>query len=260
MHRKNVANFNVIENTPLNSTNFLIRLKAENPLPEIKPGQFVNIDIKNASEVFLRRPFSVFEIDYNKNTLSIIVKILGRGSKKLAEIKPGELISLIYPLGKSFTYPEKNEKTLLVGGGSGIAPMLFLAKESGLKKENVDILLGARSFEDHINADKYEKYANLHFTSEDGSLGTKGFVTHHEVLKDNISMYDKVYACGPEPMMKAVAKLAKKAGVYCEVSLENLMACGFGVCLCCIEPTVKGNLCVCTEGPVFNINELKWQI
>lgn len=260
MHKKNVANFKVIENTPLNSANFLIRLKASEPLPTIYPGQFVNIDIKNSSEVFLRRPFSVFETDYENNTLSIIVKILGRGSKKLTEIATDESLSLIYPLGKSFSYPSSKDKVLLVGGGSGIAPMLFLAKESKLAKENVDILLGARTVEDHINADDYKKYGNLHFTTEDGSLGTKGFVTHHETLKNNIASYDKVYACGPEPMMKAVASLALKAGVFCEVSLENLMACGFGVCLCCIEPTVNGNVCVCTEGPVFNIKDLKWQI
>jgi dihydroorotate dehydrogenase electron transfer subunit len=260
MRKKKVANFLVVENIPLNPTNFLIRLKAKDSLPVVKPGQFVNIEIHNSREIFLRRPFSVFEVDYNKNVLSIIVKILGRGSKKLTEIKPKDSINLIYPLGKSFSYPNKNEKILLVGGGSGIAPMLFLAKESKLARENVDILLGARTIEDHINADEYKKFGNLHFTTEDGSLGTKGFVTHHETLKDNIVSYDKVYACGPEPMMKAVASLAKKAGVFCEVSLENLMACGFGVCLCCIEPTVNGNVCVCTEGPVFNIKDLKWQI
>ncbi|MFW5831279.1 MAG: dihydroorotate dehydrogenase electron transfer subunit, partial [Prolixibacteraceae bacterium] len=228
-------------------------------LPVIKPGQFVNIDIKNSGEIFLRRPFSVFEVNYDKNELSIIVKILGRGSKKLTEIASGEMLSLIYPLGKSFTYPEQNDKILLVGGGSGIAPLLFLAKESKLPVSNVDILLGARSAEDHIDVAKYSRFGNLHFTTEDGSLGAKGFVIHHPVLKEP-EQYNKIYACGPEPMMKAVAEIARKAEVFCEVSLENLMACGFGVCLCCIEPTQKGNLCICTEGPVFNINELKWQI
>lgn len=260
MHKKSVANFRVIKNTPLNSTNFLIVLEADKPLPQIEPGQFVNVDIKNATEIFLRRPFSVFEVDYTNNTLSIIVKILGRGSKKLTEIQAGDTLNLIYPLGKNFTYPDENDKVLLVGGGSGVAPMLFLAKESKLNKNNVDILLGARSSEDHIDAAEYSKYGRLNFTTEDGSLGTKGFVIHHEAFKDNLKSYNKIYACGPEPMMRAVAEEAKKAGVFCEVSLENLMACGFGVCLCCIEPTTKGNLCVCTEGPVFNINELKWQI
>lgn len=260
MGNKSVADFIVTENIPLNGTNYLIRLKAPGPLPVIKPGQFVNIDIKNASEIFLRRPFSVFEVDYNENKLSVIVKILGRGSRKLTEIKPGEKLSLIYPLGKPFTYPVSGEKILTVGGGSGLAPMLFLAKESGLPPENVDIIIGARSASDHIDTTLYSPYGNIHYTTEDGTLGTKGFVTHHAILKNQISSYTKIYACGPLGMMKAVAEQAKKAGVFCEVSLENLMACGFGVCLCCIEPTVNGNLCVCTEGPVFNINDLKWPI
>lgn len=258
MRKKFVVDFKVVENETLNSTNFLIKVKSEEQLPQIKPGQFVNIEIKEASEVFLRRPFSIFEVDYKENTLSMIIKILGKGSKKLTEIKVGSSISIVYPLGKSFTYPEKRDKVLLIGGGSGVAPMLFLAKESGLPIENVDILLGARTKEDHIDVSKYSKYAGLHYVSEDGSLGEKGFVTQHSVFTTNLQAYDKIYACGPDGMMRAIAKEAKAANVFCEVSLENLMACGFGVCLCCIEPTNKGNQCVCTDGPVFNIKDLKW--
>lgn len=260
MSKKIVADFTVATNTRLNDTNFLIRLVAKEPLPKIFPGQFVNIDIPNAKEIFLRRPFSVFEVDISDNSISIIVKILGRGSKMLTEIRSGEALSLIYPLGKSFTYPGTNERILAIGGGSGVAPMLFLAKESGLPATNVDIILGARSANDYIIIDKYKKYGHLHYTTEDGSLGAKGFVIHHPLFTNEIKKYDRIYACGPDAMMKAVAREAKKAGVFCEVSLENLMACGFGVCLCCIEPTNDGNKCVCTEGPVFNINELKWQI
>ncbi len=258
MPKKFVKEFSVIENSALNATNFLIKVQSDTKLPEIKPGQFVNIEIKDAEEVFLRRPFSVFEVDYEKNVISMIVKILGRGSRKLTEINVGSKISMVYPLGKTFTYPSANDKILLIGGGSGVAPMLFLAKESGLPVENVDILLGARSEEDHINVDDYKKFANLHYASEDGSLGEKGFVTQHSVFTQNLKSYSKIYACGPDGMMRAIAKEAKVADVFCEVSLENLMACGFGVCLCCIEPTTKGNQCVCTDGPVFNINDLKW--
>ena len=260
MGKKKVANFIVIENRALNSTNFLIKLQASFPLPEIHPGQFVNIEVKNTNEIFLRRPFSIFEVDKKENTLSIIIKILGRGSKKLTELNVGEQISLVFPLGKGFSYPETNDKILLVGGGSGVAPMLFLAKMAGLPIDNVDIILGARTIDDLIKADGYKKFGSLHFTTEDGSLGSKGFVTNHPLFTNNLNQYTKIYACGPDAMMKAVAKKAKAADIFCEVSLENLMACGFGVCLCCIEPTVKGNLCVCTEGPVFNINDLKWQI
>ena len=258
MGKKEVKNLVVTENISLNTTNFLIRLQSTEPLPQIVPGQFVNIEIKNTSEIFLRRPFSIFEVDYSQNLISIIVKILGRGSKKLTEISVAEQLNLIFPLGKGFTIPNKNDHILLIGGGSGVAPMLFLAKESGLNLNNVHLLLGARTLEDHINVDNYRQYGNMYFTTEDGSLGEKGYVTQHSVFQNNISSFDKIYACGPDAMMKAVAREAKKANAFCEVSLENLMACGFGVCLCCIEPTIKGNLCVCTEGPVFNINDLKW--
>jgi len=258
MNKKEVRNLVVTENISLNTTNFLIKLSSTESLPKLTPGQFINIEIKNTSEIFLRRPFSVFEVDYERNTISLIVKILGRGSKKLTEITKGESLSIIFPLGKGFTYPNINDKILLIGGGSGVAPLLFLAKESGLNRENVSLLLGAKTIEDHVNVDDYHQFGNLYFTTEDGSLGEKGFVTQHSIFQNNHIKYDKIYACGPDAMMKAIAKEAKKANVFCEVSLENLMACGFGVCLCCIEPTVKGNLCVCTEGPVFNINDLKW--
>lgn len=260
MSLKEVQNLLVTENVPLNSTNFLIRLVSSKSLPKFEPGQFVNIEIKNSSEIFLRRPFSVFEVDYISNTISIIVKILGRGSKKLTEIKAGETLSVIFPLGKGFTFPSKNERVLLIGGGSGVAPMLYLAKESGLNRNNVHLLLGAKSVDDHIKVEGYNQYANFHFSTDDGSFGEKGFVTQHSIFLNEIKTFDKIYACGPDAMMKAVAREAKKNNIFCEVSLENLMACGFGVCLCCIEPTIKGNLCVCTEGPVFNINDLKWQI
>ena len=255
MGRKFVDNFRVIEVKALNPSNYFILIKSENDLPEIHPGQFVNVEIKNTNEVFLRRPFSIFDVDYSKNTISLIVKILGKGSKKLTEIKPGETVNIVYPLGKGFSYPEVDDKILLIGGGSGVAPLLFLAKSSGAK--NVDIILGAKTKQDHIDINEYSKYAKLHFTTEDGSLGEKGYVTNHTVFRQ-LSDFTKIYACGPDAMMKAIAKEAQKSGVFCEVSLENLMACGFGVCLCCVEPTKKGNLCVCTEGPVFNINDLKW--
>lgn len=258
MNKKEVRNLVVTENTALNATNFLIRLSSSEPLPTLLPGQFVNIEIKDSSEIFLRRPFSVFDTNYSQNSFSIIVKILGRGSKKLTEVRKGESLSVILPLGKGFTFPQSEDNILLVGGGSGVAPMLFLAKKSGLNKENVNLLLGAKTIEDHVNVGDYAQYGNLYFTSEDGSLGEKGFVTQHSVFQNKLAIYNKIYACGPDAMMKAIAREAKKANVFCEVSLENLMACGFGVCLCCIEPTVNGNLCVCTEGPVFNINDLKW--
>lgn len=256
--RKAVNDFTVIENTALNATSFIIRLKSPISLPVLYPGQFVNVKVDKTDKVFLRRPFSIFEADYSTNTLSLIIKILGKGSKILTGLEAGEKLSLVYPLGNGFTQPSANDKILLIGGGSGVAPMLFLAKTSGIEKNNIDIILGARSSEDVIDIQEYYKYGNVHITTEDGSKGAVGRVTDHPLFKNGLSKYNKVYTCGPEPMMKAIGKAAKKESIFCEVSLENLMACGFGVCLCCIEPTNKGNQCVCTNGPVFNINSLKW--
>jgi len=258
MSKKEVTDFLVVENSPLNHSNFLIKIKSVNNLPQLFPGQFVNIEIPEEKEIFLRRPFSIFEVDYDNNSISLIIKILGKGSKRLTEINPGKILNVILPLGKGFSLPEKTDNVLMVGGGSGMAPLLFLAKNSGLKKNQVHILIGARSQTDHIELNNYSEYGNFYYTTEDGTFGEKGFVTQHSVFVQSLSGFTRIYACGPLGMMKAVAAEAKLKNIFCEVSLENLMACGFGVCLCCIEPTVNGNLCVCTEGPVFNINDLKW--
>ena len=256
--KKTVQELLLIENTQLNHDNFRLLLQSDTELPPIKPGQFVNVEIKKSTEIFLRRPFSVLDVDYKKHTISLLVKILGRGSRVLTTYKAGESISVIYPLGSSFTIPEARDKVLLMGGGSGVAPMLFLAKICGLKPEQVHVILGARSKSDHIDVSSYTSFGNYYFTTEDGSLGTEGFVTHHPVFINELGSFDKVYTCGPDLMMKAVAKVAAKENVFCEVSLENMMACGFGVCLCCVEKTTEGNKCVCTDGPVFNINQLTW--
>jgi dihydroorotate dehydrogenase electron transfer subunit len=258
--KKAVHDFKVLENKILNPTNFLLKLQSPEVLPEILPGQFVNIEIKNNSEVFLRRPFSVLETDCSQRTLSLIIKIVGKGSQTLSGVQPGESLSLVYPLGNGFSFPQMGEKILLVGGGSGVAPVLFLAKKAGLSKENIEIILGARTAADVIDAGEYSRFGQIHYTTEDGSVGTKGRVTDHILLKEKAAGFGRIYTCGPLPMMKAIARIAAQNDTFCEVSLENLMACGFGVCLCCIEPTDKGNQCVCTDGPVFNIKSLKWQI
>ncbi len=185
------------------------------------------------------------------------MKILGKGSATLAGIAVGATLSLVYPLGKGFTLPAKSDRVLAVGGGSGVAPLLFLARQAALSPGNMHMILGAKTSSDLIDVQKYTDCATIGFTTEDGSFGEKGRVTHHSLFR-NPEQFDKIYACGPLPMMKAIGAVAKAHHLFCEVSLENLMACGFGVCLCCIEPTVKGNLCVCTEGPVFNIEELTW--
>jgi dihydroorotate dehydrogenase electron transfer subunit len=256
--KKTVTDFLLLENKQLNKDNFLLILQSPNQVSDISPGQFINVEIKEATEIFLRRPFSVLDVDYKKQTISLLVKILGRGSKKLTEASPGQTINAILPLGKSFTLPDKSDQILLIGGGSGVAPMLFLAKICGLDPLNVTVLIGAKSVSDHVDISDYKPFGNFLFTTEDGSLGEKGYVTNHSVFVNQLNQFSKIYCCGPDLMMKSIGRTAIEKEIFCEVSLENMMACGFGVCLCCVEDTKSGHKCVCTDGPVFNVNDLKW--
>lgn len=173
------------------------------------------------------------------------------------DMKSGDRINLLLPLGKGFsTEAPQGAKLLLIGGGVGVAPLLYLGKV--LKSEGFapEFLLGARTAADLLSLDEFKNVGTVHVCTEDGSDGVEGFVTAHSCLSES---YHRYYCCGPAPMMKAVAAVARRNGTDCEVSLENMMACGLGACLCCVEKTVKGNVCVCTEGPVFNTNELTWE-
>lgn len=257
MPKKYVWDFKVITNNKINLEYFTLKLEAPEELPEIFPGQFVEVLVTNSQNTFLRRPLSIHDVDYESNTILLLIQIVGEGTHQLQYSKPGDLINMIFPLGKSYSLPEGNN-ALLVGGGCGIAPLLYLARF--LKKENIMIttLMGGRSKDHLIEIDAYKQFGKVLLATDDGSEGEKGFVTEHSVLKDSISGYNRIYTCGPEPMMRALAKIAKEKRIDLEVSLENLMACGIGACLCCVVETVEGNKCTCTEGPVFNINELTW--
>ncbi|MBE0674486.1 MAG: dihydroorotate dehydrogenase electron transfer subunit [Bacteroidales bacterium] len=186
----------------------------------------------------------------------MLIQVVGNGTEKLVRSEPGDVINAVFPLGNSFSMPRQGERVLLIGGGCGIAPLLFLGREIRSAGIEPHFLLGFRNASTVLGSDEYRKIGKVWLTTEDGSAGEKGYVTDHSVLKT--INYDRIYCCGPDPMMKAVGKYAMANGIECEVSLENLMACGFGVCLCCVVPTVNGNLCSCTEGPVFNVKDLKW--
>jgi dihydroorotate dehydrogenase electron transfer subunit len=168
---------------------------------------------------------------------------------------------LIYPLGNSFSIPnsrDKDKKLLLIGGGIGSAPLLYLGaclKEAGYTPT---FLIGARTDRDLIQIEEFSKFGPVYITTENGSRGEKGYVVDHSMLRKRDA--DFIYTCGPNLMMLSVARYASESGIPCEVSLENRMACGIGACLCCVERTIYGNTCVCTEGPVFNIEELTWEI
>ncbi|MFA7662599.1 MAG: dihydroorotate dehydrogenase electron transfer subunit [Patescibacteria group bacterium] len=254
--QKRIEDLKIVKNKKLNSDYFIIELVSSKTLPEILPGQFAEVIIKNSKNTFLRRPLSVHNVNYNKNTISLLIKIVGEGTSQLALLKKDNFLNLVYPLGNGFS-TNNPTRVLLVGGGCGIAPLLYLAKILNSKKYEVDIIIGVRKSTDLILIDKYSKYGKVYITTEDGSTGEKGFVINHSIFSQ-LNNYSMIYACGPEIMMKAVVRCAHKAKINCEVSLENLMACGIGVCLCCVTNTIVGHKCVCTEGPVFNSKDLLW--
>ncbi len=241
----------------INEKYVLIRLTDDQPLPEMKPGQFVEVRVDHSPTTFLRRPISVNFVDKEKNELWLLVAAIGDGTRRLSQVKAGEMVNCVFPLGNSFTMPQTpQEKFLLVGGGVGVAPLLYMGLKIKEMGGEPTFLLGARSTKDLLEIPYFEKLGRVLITTEDATAGEKGFVTNHSVLQKE--RFDMICTCGPKPMMVAVARYAEKAGIECEASLENLMACGIGACLCCVEKTTKGNLCVCTEGPVFNIKNLLW--
>jgi dihydroorotate dehydrogenase electron transfer subunit len=236
----------------------LIRLTDDKPLPEMQPGQFVEIRVDGSPTTFLRRPISINFVDKAQNELWLLVAAIGDGTRRLAQLQAGDTLNCLLPLGHGFTMPaSKNERILLVGGGVGVAPLLYMGAAMQQMGCEPTFLLGARTAKDLLMLDIFKRYGCVCVTTEDGSEGEKGFVTNHSLLQKD--QFTRIATCGPTPMMKAVARYARQSETDCEVSLENLMACGLGACLCCVEKTTEGNLCVCKEGPVFNIRKLLWQ-
>lgn len=257
--KKFILDLTVKENIKLNDTNVLLKMTSQEELPDMLPGQFAEIRVDGSPTTFLRRPISINYIDKELNEVWFLVQLVGDGTKRLGALNVGETMNVMLPLGNTFTMPlETSEKLLLIGGGVGTAPMLFLGKELQKKGFKPVFLLGARSQKDLLQLDEFAACGEVYTTTEDGSYGEKGYVTQHSILSK--TRFDRIYTCGPKPMMVAVAKYAKENEITCEVSLENTMACGIGACLCCVENTSEGHLCVCTEGPVFNTNRLLWQI
>lgn len=252
---KTIAKLTISNYCKINEDHFILTLKKEGDFPEIKPGQFVNILIEDA-DVFLRRPFSIHDVDTKSQTFSLLIKAVGKGTKVLQQKKVGDTLNVLFPLGNGYSTDKYQEKVLLVGGGFGIAPLYFLAKKLKNKAKEIHLLVGARSAGNILLTDKFKGLATVHVTTEDASFGEKGYVTHHSIMKEK---FDKIYTCGPHPMTQAIAKYALDKSIPCEVSLENMMACGYGVCLCCVAKTNENeNVTTCLQGPVFNAKELKW--
>lgn len=214
----------------------------------ITAGQFVNILIDG---LYLRRPISV--CDVNENELTLVYKVVGKGTEKLSQMKLGEL-DILTGLGNGYDLSLCGENAVLIGGGVGIPPLYMLAKELIKKGVKVSVILGFNKKEEIFYYEEFSALgAEVFVTTVDGSFGTKGFVT--DVLKD--LTYDYFYTCGPEPMLKAVYKTSKTGGQF---SFEERMGCGFGACMGCSCKTVTGNKRICKEGPVLKKEEIIWQI
>jgi len=292
MMKKYVKDLRVKAVERLHERYVLLRLSGDEGLPEMRPGQFVEVRVDDAPHTFLRRPISICFVDREADELWLLVACVGEGTRRLALLREGDRLNCMLPLGNGWSLGDgpsgtgEGRRRLLVGGGVGVAPLLFLGAELRRQGADVTFLLGARSARDLLLLETFERYGRVLVTTEDGSRGERGFVTQHSVL--GRERFDMIQCCGPTPMMKAVARYARQAATPCEVSLENLMACGLGACLCCVEkaylsgnaaqhrtggeplhrPLPEGeggkdgevaNVCVCKEGPVFNIERLLWQ-
>ncbi len=221
-----------------------------------KPGQFVNSRVHGFTDPLLRRPFSIRQVVGDE--IEIIFDIVGRGTAILAERKVGEFIDVIGPLGTPFSFDNSHGEALLVGGGMGAAPLPMITSVLLQLNNEFQTFIGARTSQRLL----LHHLQNLHIATDDGSQGFKGSAIEllEIYLRESKSIRRKIYACGPKPMLKSLSRLMEQYDVPCEVSLESVMACGFGICQGCPVELAAGEKkygLVCTDGPVFNIRAIK---
>lgn len=243
---------NIVSQQELYDQVFQLVVKAPEVAALAEAGQFVQLRILN-SNCLLRRPVGIAAADKEKGTVAFIYRVVGKGTKAISELKAGDTINVLGPLGHGFDTTAK--KPLIVGGGMGLSPVLFYA---AVMQGKADVLMGGKTAGELFWQDLFTgKVQEIFCTTDDGSLGTKGFTTTllPELLEKKD--YDLVVACGPEIMMKGIAKIAKEHGLRCQVSLEKRMGCGLGACLSCSIDTTDGKRKkVCKDGPVFEAGEV----
>ena len=241
---KIISNFRVANNV------YKMVIESKSISKEALPGQFLHIKPSQNYDPLLRRPISICDLDQDKGGITLLYRVCGKGTRLFAEIKPGDNLDIIGPLGKGFPIFQ-NKKSAIIGGGIGIAPLLILSK--WLKE--ADIYLGYK--DETYMTDEFMNYSDdVCIYTESGSRGTKGYPI--EALEKNINRYDIVYAYGPKQMLRAIKRLCEKNLVECYLSMEERMGCGIGACLVCACESSNNDEYkkVCIDGPVFNSKEV----
>ncbi len=238
---------------------FKMAVNAHKLVERAKPGHFVEIRVNDDIEPFLRRPISIHNLERNSGKLEFIFQVKGKGTQILSKKNIGDVIDIIGPLGYGTFDYSKYENLGIIGGGIGVFPLYELAKEAKYAGKNINTYLGFRSKDFVVLEEEFKNVSNnLELTTDDGSYSQKGFAIN--LLKRDIekNKIDSIYACGPLPMLKAVKQLAEEKNIPCQISLEERMGCGLGVCLGCAVKTAKSPkdapeyVHVCKAGPVFD--------
>ncbi len=241
-------------NEPLAKDVFLMRLAGDTS--DIRPGQFVNIKIDS---LYLRRPISVCDLD--GDALTIIYKVVGRGTELMSKMTPGTALDTLTGLGNGYDLNKSGSHPLLVGGGVGVPPLYYAAKQLAAQGIKPAAVLGFTSAADEFYENEFKQYCtDVIITTNDGSAGTQGFVTDGiRQLAENNNKFTFFYTCGPEPMLKAVYRCPELESVDGEFSFEERMGCGFGACMGCSCKTVTGYKRICKDGPILEKNEILWE-
>jgi len=255
-------------NRQIGKDTWLMGFRSENLASRSKPGQFLMVHLgKTTQDPLLRRPFSIHRIQ-DKNQLMLLYKIVGKGTLLLSCLKKDDSISVIGPLGNGFAISKPHEKTLLIAGGMGIAPLFFLAQFlDKVQKQKPTMFLGFRTSQEVVLINELKNLnIDLSLTTEDGSMGITGLVTDllDKYRGKELNQLSTIYACGPILMLKKVAQMATASNLRCYVSLEGHMACGLGICQGCAvktnHNTNKPYYYVCQDGPVFSSEMIDWQV
>lgn len=249
---KVIADAHILQQQELSDHVFRMIVEAPEIAAKAKAGQFVQLRIASGG-FLLRRPLGIAEADKENGTAAFIYRVVGKGTQALSELKAGDRINVLGPLGHGFDTTAK--KPLIVGGGMGLSPVLFYASAMNGK---ADVLMGGKTADELFWQNLFAaKVQEIFCTTDDGSLGMKGFTTTRLPELLAYKAYDLIVACGPEIMMKGIARIAKEHGIRCQVSLEKRMGCGLGACLSCSIDTTDGQRKkVCKDGPVFEAEEV----